>query len=142
MLNPKQWVCDDPEHVQEIIDYWKPRLGISDWAIEFKVKAQIDVHGQSDGSTYWILSRRIAHIELAKSTEKADDVYPNDMEMIIVHELLHVTFGGWHDSVRQNIPTGCTLYDTVCEQPIDQLAETLVLLRRSSGHKYSFEEKF
>lgn len=124
-----------------MIEYWQPKLGISDWAIELKVMKQIDVHNEGAAATNFLLSRRQGWVELSRSDSRSQDSMEDDQEMTLVHELLHIVFAAWHDSTRAYLKTSGVQNDVCCEQPIDQLAETLVLMRRSSGHKFSFESK-
>lgn len=141
MFNNDEWICDNIDHVAEMIEYWKPKLGIYDWAIDLTVKKQINVHDEAMASSHWALSRRQAWLELSRSDSRSENQMADDQEMILVHELLHVVFAAWHDSSRPRLGTNDVEYDVCCEQPIDQLAETLVLMRRSSGHKFSFEKE-
>ena len=141
MLNNPEWICDDGEHIAEMVEYWQPRLGIYDWAIKLAVKQQINVHNEGIAASHWNLSRRQAWIDLSRSDSRVEDAMEDDQEMTLVHELLHIVFATWHDTTRSQIPTNGVQNDVCCEQPIDQLAETLVLMRRSSGHKFSFEQK-
>ena len=140
MKYPKTWVCDTEEHFDEMIEYYKPLLGLSDWAINLAVKPMMDVHNENMASTHWILSRRIAWVEMSHSESRGSGVMPDDAEQSLLHELLHITFAGWHDhSESGTMKTRGIEYNVCCEQPIDQLSQTLVLMRRSSGHKFSFE---
>ncbi|MCK5604172.1 hypothetical protein KAR91_19955 [Candidatus Pacearchaeota archaeon] len=141
MLTTKEWICDDSEHIAEMIEYWQPRLGISDWTIDLEVKQQIDVHNDGVAATNFLLSRRQGWVELSRSDSRSENSMKDDQEMSLVHELLHIIFAAWHDSTRAHLTTSGVEYDVCCEQPIDQLAETLVLMRRSSGHKFSFESE-
>lgn len=133
------WVCDNEDHVKEMIEYYKPKLGISDWAITHVVKPEINVPNQGVASSHWILSRRVAWVTLSHSESRHDGAMPDDAEISLVHELLHVALGAWHDFTEPQMGTRNIHFDMCCEQPIDQLAETLVLFRRSSGYKFSFE---
>lgn len=141
MKYPKTWVCDNEDHINEMIEYWKPWLGLSDWAIKLSVKPMIDVHNQSLGATNWLLSRRIAWVGMSHSETRSSDVMADDAEQSLLHELLHIAFAAWHDHSEKDMADRGVAYDMCCEQPIDQLAETLVLMRRSSGHKFSFEQE-
>ncbi len=140
MQKAKNWVCDNEDDIKEMIEYWRPKLGITDWVVELEVKNQIDVHNRGMAASHWLLSRRVAWIDLSRSSSRQLNTLEDDAEMSLVHELLHVTFAAWHNSSDPNMGTGGVEYDTCCEQPIDQLAETLVLLRRSIGHRFSFEQ--
>jgi hypothetical protein len=139
MQNNNEWICDDTDNVVEMIEYWQPKLGIYDWAIQMAVMQQINIHNQGVAASHWLLSRRQAWIDLSRSDSRNLDSMKDDQEMSLVHELLHIVFAAWHDS-SEHLARGVQ-YNVCCEQPIDQLAETLVLTRRSSGHKFSFEIK-
>lgn len=131
-------INDDPK-LREIIEYWKPWLGISDWAIRLEVKSQINVANEGLAASQSNLERRLATIELAHSDTRWEGCREDDSEQSIVHELLHIVFAAWHDRTREVT----SVEKAVCfEQPIDQLAETLVRMRRSSGHTFQFEMQF
>ena len=136
----KTWICDDVEHIKEMVEYYKPKLGISDWAIEVVVKPIVDIHNQGVAASHWLLSRRAAWTTFSRHDSRGENTMPDDAEQSLVHELLHIVFAAWHDSSDPSLPSDGVEYRVCCEQPIDQLAETLVLLRRSSGHKFSFEK--
>ena len=70
-----------------LLDYWKPRLGLSDWEIRFEAKHPHDMRSEAQGSCYVTRSRRIAYIEVAEPQAKEHDV-----EQTVVHELLHCYF--------------------------------------------------
>jgi hypothetical protein len=141
MRFPKEWSCDNEEHIWEMIGYWKPLLGISDWGIELGVKPAIDVCNRGVAASRWILSRRIGWVDLSRTDSRKDDAMPDDTEMSVVHELLHIAFAAWHEFTEETIRANSFSDNVCCEQPIDQLAETLVLMRRGSGHKFSFEQQ-
>ena len=71
----------------KLLDYWKPRLGLSDWEIRFEAKHPHDMRSEAQGSCYVTRSRRIAYIEVAEPQAKEHDV-----EQTVVHELLHCYF--------------------------------------------------
>jgi hypothetical protein len=141
MTNQDEWVCDEPKDITEMIEYWSPFLGISDWAINVKIMKQMDIHNEGVAASKSLLARRQGWIELARSDSRSSTAMNEDTEMSVVHELLHIMFAAWHDSSRTQHSPGGVEFDVCCEQPIDQLAETLVTMRRSTGHKFSFEGK-
>jgi len=141
MYNAEEWICDNPDHIAEMIEHWVPQLGIADWAIKLAVRKQIDIHKQGVAASHWLLSRRQGWVTLSRSDSRPSSAEADDAEMSLVHELLHIVFAAWHDHSEATLSTGSVVYDVCCEQPIDQLTETLVLLRRSTGHKFSFEQK-
>ncbi len=140
MFVREEWICDDVEHIVEMIEYYQPKLGIADWAIRLAVKNQIDVPNEGVAASYSLLARRLATIELSRTDSREATAMKEDAEQSLVHELLHITFAAWHDHARATLKTNGVEYNVCCEQPIDQLAETLVLMRRSSGHQFSFEQ--
>lgn len=140
MQFPEERAIGDVEQLTEMAEWWKPKLGIADWALNLDILPMIDIHNQGMAESRTIIARRIAWIKLSRSGTRADGGVPDDMEQSLLHELLHVQFAAWHDYSDTHGQT--SLEQDVCsEQSIDQLAETLVTLRRSSGHKFSFEEK-
>ena len=100
MLSAEEWVCDDPEHIAEMIRYWSAKLGISDWAIKLAVLKQIDICNQGVAASHWLLSRRQGWVDLSRSDSRSTGTMDDDAEMSLVHELLHIVFAAWHDHTR------------------------------------------
>lgn len=140
MLKHKAWNCDNVEHLEEMLRYWAPQLGLSDWNVCLSIEAQVDLKEDSLATAHWVLSRRQSWVEISHSESRPADARIEDTEMLLVHELLHVGFSAWHDASEDFLKTDGVTYEVCCEQPIDQLAETLVLMRRKTGFKFSFED--
>jgi len=129
------------QQLEEMCEYWKVQLGIADWAVEIKMIAQMDMNENGVAECSWILSRRIGFIKYSTPESRSVITLPDDAEMSLVHEMLHLVFGAWHDHVENCCRMSQVEVRVCCEQPIEQLSETLVLLRRSSGHRFSFEKE-
>jgi len=138
MIYPVERSNSNLENISEMCNWWQQRLGLTDWAIKIQFKHMIDMRDEGMAESHGNLSRRIAHINMSLPESRSENSLPDDTETSIVHELLHIAFLAWHNATeRLNLSE---VEQNVCyEQPIDQLAETLVMFRRSSGHYFSFE---
>ena len=103
---------------KKLLDYWKPRLGLSDWEIRFEAKHPHDMRSDAQGSCYVTRSRRIAHIEVCEPASKDQDV-----EETLVHELLHCYF-----DLQDMDPKDYAYVQS--ETGVDALACLLVKMRR------------
>ena len=143
MNRVKQWVHAEEKDLAEMIAYWAPKIGVADWLIEAVVVNPDDMSSTYvDGRVIWYTTRRMAQIMVCSPDVISRNI-PHDTEMILVHEMLHVAFCHASDQlVEANVTK--TEEAVMIEQPIDQIAQTLVLLRRNAGgkskHRFSFEK--
>jgi hypothetical protein len=126
------------EELEQLLDYWVPRLGLQAWKINLKITRAPDLpQDHIQGAATWLASRRAATVHLLDPrdhrTEEPRLWY--DMETTLVHELLHVVFAEWTDRSRSDIEGDGTVHSVCVEQPIDQISEALVALRRATETK-------
>jgi len=136
MVLPEEKSNYSLEDVQEMCTWWQRRFGLTDWAIQVRFKNMIDLNGEAMAQSHGNLGRRLGFIDISDPATRSNRSLPDDMEVSLVHEMLHIAFLAWHDLTGRI----STVEADVCyEQPIDQLAETLVTLRRDSNHRFTFE---
>ena len=141
MILPEKWVRLADLELLEMLRYWKAKLGITDWAVEVEVVPPNRLDKDVSADCTWMLSRRTACIRIGDAEKEDDTTILHDTEMLLVHELLHAAFGHWHNRIDDAVALTRAEESVMCEQPIDQLAQSLVLLRRSSDLTFSFEEE-
>ena len=121
--------------LKEVVNYWKPRLGLSDWDIEIRFVEPKELHRSTSAvaEANWTISRRIGTLRVVKP-EFSQECSPVDIEKSVVHEMLHLTFGYASEFIPDPPANVSSITYEVClEQPIDLLACTLVKLRQSSA---------
>lgn len=121
---------------EELIIYtqwWQRELGIADWVIDVRLARGYEL-GASNGSCEWSLALRRGSIRVLLAGDADPNADPMDMEVVLVHELLHIVFANWDNYTREcngNKDLTDFLEDVCIEQPVEQLARLLVKLRRS-----------
>ena len=88
------------ETLPEIAKRWVYRLGLSEWAIGILVVRDGEMpEVQCNGYTKTYTVQRVARIYLLDEKDHYRDSLPVDMEIALVHELLHVKWSniGWQD---------------------------------------------
>jgi len=132
------------QDLQEAVAYWKEKLGLHYWSIDLHLMKMIDQGGDSTaaGKASWNLARRQCTVKITDPKTKYEGCVDIDQEKTLVHELLHITFAAWDEWSYDKGPMSSIQNDLHVEQQLDMLAETMVTLRRSSGHKFSYEERF
>lgn len=103
----------DPQ-LQKLLKLWQKRLRLQDWQLQAKLVpvVLIEHDASCSGSTTCKPSFMLAEIEIKDSL---DD---EELEITLVHELLHVRFGGMQP------PEG--LHDFLFETGIEMTARALV----------------
>lgn len=131
-MNPRP-VIFDAECLARCVREWQDRLGLQAWNITASIerRERIDILTQSTGAQAGCdqstcLRRARIYICRPEDWPLVDAVAPDDpqdMELDLVHELLHIVLSGW--------PLGETpLEKRLKEQSIEDLARALVRLKR------------
>jgi hypothetical protein len=132
--------------LKEVVNYWKSRLGLSDWDMEVRFVEPRELHRDKTAvaEANWTISRRIGTLRVVKP-EYSQEYSPAEIEKSVVHEMLHLTFGYASEFIPDPPANVASITYEVClEQPIDLLACTLVKLRQSSADPkdhYGWENK-
>lgn len=122
------------EEAQSLCAYWQALLRIQDWDVEVKIVRRpeftnaIDCMGECN--TWRIKKRAVIHLlhpeDHAIFVKNSKFVTPHDMEVTLVHELLHVALAPvTMDTVKADSPESIAE-----EQFIDALSRALVHLYR------------
>lgn len=105
---------------------WQRILRLQDWIVVTKIKRDRDMALEGVcGECSWQLSKRMAAINILDPIDyPPDSIEPHDMELTLVHELLHLHFAALHDQDENEIPE---------EQAIEAISRGLVYLARRGG---------
>lgn len=117
---------DLAEHdVDALLSEWQDRLRLSDWDVTVEI---VPCRTQKDGTLGTVSTTpalKSAEINVLSFAEKTNsDLYPYDMERVLVHELLHLHFDLFFPEGE-----GRPEY-TACEVAIDCIARALVHAKR------------
>lgn len=126
--NPSPATNPKLDEMAQLLAYWRPRLGLSDWLIDLDVvNFDQQISNTVWGSTSVDLGYRWAGIRMTDPDlipdSQAHPSIPYDMERTLVHELLHVVL--W--AILDELPNGKQWME---EQVVNQLARALVEQRR------------
>lgn len=129
LLIPAQavWTQEDCE---QTCRFWQQRLRLQDWDVRLLLVSSRELDKARAELTVWIPKKRVATIRLVSpgdahlSSEHYDQ---RDVEVDIVHELLHI----YTDGILGNSSTDSP-ETTYAEQMADTVAKALVALYRKA----------
>ena len=117
------------ERAQNLLEEWKTRLGLQDWAIKLVPFADPDEVGDdSVGYTNWTETSKAAKRWILDEKYYGQRIRPHDWEKTLVHELLHLKMC----LLATNVDP---LQDRVAHMLIDDLARAFVDAKRSGSHE-------
>lgn len=131
----KQQECIFPkDELENKLKYWQVILGLEYWDIKIKLDRAINLKDGSMAHVNYVLPKASALIQIVipEDYNEMGITWPQDMEISLVHELLHVKFAAFDDTEKGTLP------DTMMEQTVDSLAKILVTMdreRRNSNGK-------
>ena len=120
---------------------WQKILRLQDWIVVPKIlrARDMDLEGCA-GECSWQLQKRMAAIHVIDPVDHPPDLLEEyDMELTLVHELLHLHFAPLHDSDGDNLEE---------EQAIEAISRGLIALKRMGegkvvevpqGHPFTFK---
>jgi len=102
--------------------WWQSVLGLSDWYIKVRVKRKYDLPPDSQGTCNWTYSRMEAAVKILHPNDYDPGfLVPQDMELTLVHELVHIRHAPFQ-------PADDNLHH---EQAVEAIAKALVALKRN-----------
>lgn len=104
---------------------WQERLGLVEWTIHIRFCSKDDGL-EANGDCVYYPGKLLAYVRIGLEGEFAGlnrREYDLDMEVTLVHELLHCCF--WANKVEAD-----SVDDVLFEQAIDRLAVAIVKLKR------------
>lgn len=117
------------EELKTCMEYWQRALRMQDWKIELQIVPRKDfIDDQRTASSSWWQRCKDGEIKVLSETSYKSEAFidPQDMEVSLVHELLH----GQLD--RLDIEAAGLRRDAL-EQAITLTAQALVKLRRQAA---------
>ena len=108
------------EELEERLVYWQEKLRLRDWMIQINIKREQDfTTSDSNAEILYNLSNKSAFISMMDPVD-FDDLLPQDMEWLLIHELLHLHFAPMDNNRNR----------TSIEQGIESITYGLVQLER------------
>lgn len=119
------------QQAREYLSYWQRELRLDHWDIEFRF-SQRDELGDAAGRCATRRYNGAIIVLLAKDgmIPEYDRHFRNDMEVRMVHELLHIKESLWRDNPKLNVMDDDEWIRRVHEECLDAVAEALVRARR------------
>lgn len=114
-----------PEELQSKLEQWQKRLRLSDWDVTVQMVSALDMnHTSCWGQVRWDLNEKFADIKLVTPEDagKQGGMRSYDVEVTLVHELLHLHFAPLADMD--------SIDGTAQEFAINAIAGALVKLAR------------
>jgi hypothetical protein len=107
--------------LQPLLRDWQKRLRLEDWDIKVKY-AEIEGYGRCRPQAH----HKVAQIEIKSSPPKDNCGTCEDIEVTLVHELLHVRIDQWLKPEDQNKYVEGTEFEAF----IEQISQALVAAKR------------
>lgn len=118
------------EQLTKLCCKWQRKLGLSHWTIGLRICHSNEIQAESTQATNKIsLTNECALISILDSEDYPDTPFQQDMEVSLVHELLHIPFMYIAD------PDEGTLEHIHMEAFIERLARLLVKQTRNKKGK-------
>lgn len=107
---------------------WQKILRLQDWIINASIERARDMHSTDvNGECSWQISKKMAKIKILDPIDYPPGLMEGqDMEITLVHELLHCHYAGF-DNFESN-----TLENSMLEQSIEAISMALVKLKREA----------
>jgi hypothetical protein len=118
------------EQAEALCLEWQRTLRLQDWQIKVKIARGngLDLPEGIQGRCEWVIKRRSAFIRLLDPVDwDKTCLWPQDMEVTLVHELLHLHMAPF-DEFKVGTPK-----DVAVEQAIVAISNALVTLKRLSA---------
>ena len=127
---PQEYIFDSEHEAQAKLQYWQRALRLTDWTVALKIARAWDLSANTQGRCQWTLSRKEASIKILDSRDYEPGLcFPQDQEVTLVHELLHLHFAQV-DTFEAGTPL-----DNALESAIHAISLALVREHRREVHK-------
>lgn len=116
------------EQLEALCREWQGILRLQDWRVFLrKTRARDMSNPDHQGECEWVLSRKEAYISLLDPVDYPPDaIEPQDEELTLVHELMHLHFAPFWTDKGEDDPERIAM-----EQAIELTAQALVRLKRN-----------
>jgi len=125
---PKAVVFDE-DGLAKCVREWQDRLGLGDWQFAVRIGRARNMTPDSSASLVYTWEKKTGLLEVRSPLDCPDEcgtgaeVFVQDMEADVVHELLHAKLHTWQTAKD-------SFEEALQEQVIDDLARVLVCLKR------------
>ena len=120
-------ILTQPE-LEQLLRYWQERLKIQYWDIRIGIyRARDFVKQNCRAEVSYTVSNATAILRIMDPIDYDRDLWPQDMEVSLVHELLHLRF------CEADVTKADSLEELMLERAIEHTAEALVHLKREAG---------
>ena len=117
------------DELQELCKEWQDRLRLNAWDIMVNLYRSREFFNENCvGENTYEFKKQESTIRILDPVDFDPNTnFPQDMEVVLVHELLHLLFASFE-------PEDGTLQHDMMEQTIEQIAKVLVSLKREEKH--------
>jgi hypothetical protein len=115
---------------EELIDlcrWWQEKLYLEFWEVALRISRDKDMKKSGQAEVDCVLPKAMATIRILDPIDYPHSPFKQDMEKSLVHELLHLHFTPFDDFADDS------LEHFMLERAVDQIAKTLVNLKRKRG---------
>lgn len=106
---------------------WQGRLRLEFWSVALRIaRAREFELTDSQGECRWTITTALATIKILNPIDFPDSPFKQDMEKTLVHELLHLHFCAFDNTLAGSME------EKLMERSIDHLARALVMLKRET----------
>lgn len=111
------------EQAESKLTEWQKILRLQDWDIKIDICRGRNFKTDGQAEVSWTNEKKMAIIHLLDPIDYDNDYFPQDHEISLVHELLHLHMAGF-------VAEDGTVEDMAQEQVADALSKALVGLKR------------
>ncbi|WP_416149421.1 hypothetical protein ACM26V_00025 [Salipaludibacillus sp. HK11] len=116
------------DQLNERAAYWQKVLGLQDWDVQVKKARAEAFDGDREGECEYLSNSKTARIRILDESHYPTDAWDEqDMELTLVHELLHLHFSAIRDLAYE-----LDHYVMFEEQAINKMSQALVHLERTN----------
>lgn len=116
------------EQLKRLCGEWQKVLRLQHWDVALEIARRGDLElANCTGTCRPTQPTALAIIKLLDPIDYENDIFPYDMELVLVHELLHLHFCPFDDCTDVN-----DLKDIMLERAIEHIARALVETKRLS----------
>lgn len=114
------------DELKKLCAFWQNQLKLNNWRIAIGIERKTAFNNsQSTGEIDYVLPLGQAIIKVLDPLDYPNSPFKQDMEITLVHELLHLYFAPF-------APLNNTLEHDFMENTIEQLANILVAMKRTN----------
>ena len=125
---------NDNREIMDLLKKWQKILKLEHWEIILKIvrRSELECPIHDYGNVSFGPTMERAVLKLCRVDDIQED-FPYDLEIVLVHELLHLIFGCWVELTETQ--------DGLMERAIERIAITLVSLERLEHKKEEMKDE-